>query len=117
MFCPRCGAQNEPGDKTCLRCGTELPQPQAGSIGEGPRPTRNLQEDASTNEVNENLPTQKYPPGYSPQAPDYDRPQSKPGYGEQPGDRGYGNTPPGYGGPGSYRIGPSYQNAPSYGAP
>src|SRR5262245_55353229 len=120
MFCPRCGTQNEPGEVTCLRCGTELPTPQAGSIGEGPRPTSSLPENASTNEVTERYTPPLPPP---PQTPDFDNLQSTQGYGGQAGGQNYGNMPPSYGPPGSYRIGPAYQNTPgypgipSYGAP
>ncbi|GEM_PF-964335 len=132
MFCPRCGAQNDVSDITCLRCGTELPKPQLATSEEGPRPTSDLSGTAATGDVASQKPTNAPPPNQTmeyqsplpppPPTPDFDQFPGNQGFGGQYGGQGYGNQPPGYGTPGNYRIGSSYQgtpgysNAPSYGA-
>lgn len=128
MFCPRCGAQNEAGDVTCLRCGTELPKSRLATNEEGPRPTNVLSDNVSTGDVANQKPTNTPPENQTiaygmplpppPPTPDFEQLQDNQGSGGQYGYQGYGNQPPpGYGAPGSYRIGSSYQNTPSYGAP
>jgi len=125
MFCPRCGAQNDASDVTCLRCGTELPKPKLATGDEGPRPTKGLPTNISTGDVANEQPTAKIP-GEQPRdyqpplpppppTPDFDQLQSNPGYGGSYGAPGYGNAPPNYGAPGSYGSGSSYQNPPGYG--
>lgn len=137
MFCPRCGAQNEAGAATCLRCGTELPQPRPVGTSETNRETSATGGNPPTatppaSEPPSNPPSfgdsVNYPPppgqGFPPPPPPGGQGYgSQPPYGGGPGYGGgqpgwtpgggqYGNQPP-YGGSPGYQIG----NTPSYGSP
>jgi hypothetical protein len=140
MFCPRCGAQNEVGAVTCLRCGTDLPKPRPVGTSETNRETAtpSVNPPPATSPMSDppsqsSAPSFADPPNYPP-PPGQSFPPPPPGgqgYGSQPpygggqsygsgqsdwmpgsGQQTYGNQPP-YGGAPGYQIG----NSPSYGSP